>query len=91
MAQPADSTEIVSPLYDCAIKKDNFAMLSPITIYKILEIKTIAIALPKNFESGRIKNDEFNENFFFYEDVQTKFIFDSSFTFYSYTLFCISA
>jgi len=90
MAQPVDSTEIVFPLSDCAIKKDNFKTLSPITIYKILEIKTIAIALPKNFESGRIKNDEFNLKFFFYEDVQTKFIFDSSFTFCGCTFFCIS-
>jgi hypothetical protein len=47
MAQPVDSTEIVFPLSDCAIKKDNFEMLSPISIYKISKIKTIAIDLLK--------------------------------------------
>jgi len=30
MAQPVDSTEIVFLLSDCAIKKDNFELLSPI-------------------------------------------------------------
>jgi len=47
MAQPVDSTEIVFPLSDCAIKKDNFLMLSPTSIYKIFIIKTIAIDLLK--------------------------------------------
>ena len=47
MAQPGGVSKNCVLLSDCAIKKHNSKMLSPVTIYKIYRIKT-TVFLPKN-------------------------------------------